>query len=92
MKVRNLKNLNADDLNLLAQRLAELIKEKLGIQSTEYINEQEVMNITGLKSKGAILKLRQEGKIRYVQPYKRIIMYDKKSVLDFLSKHVKEPF
>jgi len=86
------KKFNPEELNFLAQRLAELLREKIDIPKEEWISEQEVMTITGIKSKGAIMKLRQQGKVRYVQPFKRIIMYDKNSVFEFLSKHVKETF
>jgi hypothetical protein len=92
MKTIKDTEIKIEDIERIANRLAELLQDKFAIQSQQWINEQEVMDMTGLKSKGAILKLRQQGKIKYTQPYKRIIMYDKKSILDFLKNHVRETF
>lgn len=80
------------DLERLANRLAELIMAKQADKNPTWITEHEVMAITGLKSKGQIMKIRQQGLVKYTQPYKRVIMYDKQSVLDFLNKHVRQPF
>lgn len=37
-------------------------------------------------------KLRNEGRIRFSQPEKKIILYDMTSIDEFLEKHAKEVF
>jgi len=50
------------------------------------------MEILGIKSKGTLQKLRDEGKIRFSQPEKKIILYDRESIDQYLEKHVKNIF
>lgn len=91
-KINKVIQIETEALEHLACRLVKLIQEKYGIPNEQWISEQETMAIIGISSKTTLLKLRQTGQIRYSQPYKRVIVYDKKSVLDFLNKHIKEPF
>ena len=50
------------------------------------------MEILGIKSKGTLQKLRDEGKIRFSQPEKKIILYDRESIEQYLEKHAKDIF
>ena len=47
------------------------------------------LNIT---SKTTLQKFRDEGKIRFSQPEKKIILYDTDSINDYLDKHAKNTF
>jgi len=42
--------------------------------------------------KTTLQKLRDEGKIRFSQPEKKIILYDSLSIDSYLEKHVRETF
>ncbi len=37
-------------------------------------------------------KLRDEGSVRFSQPQKKIILYDRDSVMEYLDKHAKDIF
>ncbi|MCH8903027.1 MAG: helix-turn-helix domain-containing protein [Bacteroidetes bacterium] len=75
----------------LIEEVVERIKEKEGISEDKWISGDEVMKILAISSKTTLQKLRDEGKIRFTQPAKKIILYDRDSVMDYLEKHVKDP-
>ena len=58
----------------------------------KWIDEPEAMELLGIKSKSEMWKMRSQGKIRYSQPSRKIIKYDRQSILKFLEDHVKENF
>tara|TARA_Y100001949_G_C15811064_1_gene253509 strand:- start:3 stop:272 length:270 start_codon:yes stop_codon:yes gene_type:complete len=58
----------------------------------KWIPTEEAMRLLGIKSKTTLQKLRDEGKIRFAQPQKRIILYDRESINEYLEKHAKETF
>jgi hypothetical protein len=92
MKTDKVIRIETEALEQLACRLVEIVQEKYAIPNEQWISEKEAMSIIGISSKTTIGKLRAEGKIAYSQPYKRVIVYDKKSIYQFLSKHIKNTF
>ena len=58
----------------------------------KWIDTDEAMKLLNIKSKTTLQKLRDEGVIRYTQPQKRIILYDRDSILDYLEGHAKDTF
>ncbi len=50
------------------------------------------MGLLRITSKTTLKKWRQEGKIRYSQPEKKIILYDRFSIMAFIEKHAKDTF
>ena len=50
------------------------------------------MKLLGIKSKTTLQKLRDNGDIRFSQPIKKIIRYDRLSIEDYLDKHAQNPF
>ncbi|MBK7881813.1 MAG: helix-turn-helix domain-containing protein [Saprospiraceae bacterium] len=73
----------------LIDRVVSRIKEKEGIKEDRWISTEEAMTKLRIKSKTTLQKLRDEGKIRFSQPQKKIILYDNDSLLEYLEKHVK---
>ncbi|MEQ8924332.1 MAG: helix-turn-helix domain-containing protein, partial [Fulvivirga sp.] len=61
-------------------------------QEDKWIPTEDAMRLLGIKSKTTLQKLRDEGKIRFAQPQKRIILYDRESINEYLEKHAKETF
>jgi len=76
----------------LIEEVVSRIRERDNLQQDKWIQTSEVMEILGIKSKSTLQKLRDEGKIRFSQPQKRIILYDRDSVLLYLEAHSKEIF
>ncbi|RYZ84994.1 MAG: DNA-binding protein, partial [Proteobacteria bacterium] len=45
-----------------------------------------------IKSKTTLQKLRDEGKIRFSQPQKKLILYDRDSINTYLEQNAKKTF
>jgi len=60
--------------------------------SEKWISGAEAMKMMRIKSKATLQKMRDEGRIRFTQPEKKIILYDVDSIKDYLEDFVYEPF
>ena len=77
-----------------------LIEEVVGRLSSEkdqpvldkWISDDEAMNLLKIKSKTTLQKLRDNGAVRFTQPAKKLILYDRDSILEYLESHAKETF
>lgn len=58
----------------------------------KWISGEEAMRLLRITSKTTLASYRNEGKIRYSQPQKKIILYDRESIEEFLEKNVKPTF
>lgn len=76
----------------LVEKLVQHIKDKNGIKEDKWISGEEAMQKLRISSKTTLQKLRDEGKIRFSQPEKKIILYDVDSIYQYLENHVKETF
>lgn len=76
----------------LLEMVVARIKEKEGIKEDKWISAEEAMTKLHIKSKTTLQKLRDEGKIRFSQPEKKLILYDSESINDYLEKHSKDTF
>ena len=76
----------------LIEQVVKQIKEKNGIKEDKWISPEEAMQKLRISSKTTLQKMRDEGKIRFSQPEKKIILYDIDSINQYLEKHVKETF
>ena len=57
-----------------------------------WIDEKEAKRMLGGSSRTTLQKYRDEGKIRFTQPSRRVILYDRQSILDFLDANAKDTF
>lgn len=76
----------------LIEKVVSRIKDKEGIKEDKWISGDQAMDKLRIKSKTTLQKLRDEGKIRFSQPEKKIILYDIDSINKYLEKHTKETF
>ncbi|QJD96642.1 helix-turn-helix domain-containing protein [Mucilaginibacter robiniae] len=58
----------------------------------KWVSGTEAMNILRIKSKTTLQKLRDEGKIRFTQPEKKIVLYDRDSIIAYLEDFTYETF
>ncbi|MRG48284.1 helix-turn-helix domain-containing protein [Chitinophaga sp. SYP-B3965] len=58
----------------------------------KWISPEEAMRKLNITSKTTLQKFRDEGKIRFSQPEKKIILYDTNSIDEYLEKHSRETF
>ena len=57
-----------------------------------WINEKEAMELLSISSRTTLQKYRDEGRIRFTQPSKKVILYDRESILAFLDNHAQDTF
>lgn len=76
----------------LIEEVVTRIKEKHNLGADKWISADEAMQKLRITSKTTLQKFRDEGKIKYSQPEKKIILYDLDSILDFLEKHSRNTF
>lgn len=73
----------------LIDRVLIRFKEKFDIKEDKWISGDEVMRKLRITSKTTLQKLRDEGKIRFSQPEKKIILYDNDSINEYLAINTK---
>jgi hypothetical protein len=76
----------------LVERVLEHIKHTKDVKQDKWISAEEAMNKLRITSKTSLQKLRDEGKIRFTQPEKKMILYDTESIDAYLEKHAKNTF
>ncbi|HBU78563.1 MAG TPA: DNA-binding protein [Muricauda sp.] len=76
----------------LFEKVIEHVEAKRRDKPDKWIDGEEAMHILRIKSTTTLQKLRDEGKIRYTQPQKKIILYDRDSLNDYLERHAHETF
>lgn len=76
----------------LIEEVVQRMKDKENIKEDKWISPEEAMEKLRIKSKTTLQKLRDEGRIRFSQPDKKIILYDTDSINEYLEKHSKSTF
>lgn len=76
----------------LIDEVVSRIKDKQNITEKKWLTTDEAMEKLGVKSKTTLQKFRDEGKIRFSQPERKIVLYDSDSINAFLEKYSKETF
>ncbi|KAB2879763.1 helix-turn-helix domain-containing protein [bacterium] len=76
----------------LVEQVVGRIKEQHQVVAEKWISGDEAMKLLRITSKTTLQKLRDEGKIRFSQPEKKIILYDVDSIHTFLNKHARNPY
>ncbi|MEM7368719.1 MAG: DNA-binding protein [Bacteroidota bacterium] len=71
----------------VVERLMEKHQEK-----PRWISVEDTMCMLNITSKTTLQKLKNEGKIRFSQPMRKLTLFDRQSILDFLEKHAQETF
>lgn len=87
-------HLSLDDQKLYAMILEAVkrVKADFGVVPDKWIDSEEAMELLRITSKTTLQKLRDEGKITYSQPEKKMILYDRDSIIAYIEKHIKKPF
>lgn len=76
----------------LIERVVKRVEETVTIKNDRWISGEEAMKVLRISSKTTLQKLRDEGKIRFSQPEKKIILYDFDSINEYLDKHANNTF
>ncbi len=76
----------------LLEKVIDRLKEQYQIKEDKWISGGEAMKKLRITSKTTLQKFRDEGRIRFTQPDKKIILYDLDSIHEYLEKHAKHTF
>ncbi|PIB31428.1 helix-turn-helix domain-containing protein [Maribacter sp. 4G9] len=76
----------------LFDKVVEHVEKKRKDKPTKWIDGEEAMFHLKIKSTTTLQKLRDEGRIRFSQPQKKIILYDRDSINEYIEKHARETF
>ena len=76
---------------VLVQKVIKFAKDNQQ-KNWPWVSQEEAMKLLGIKSKSTLQKLRDHGQIRFSQPMRKVIQYDKTSIDDFLNRNAREVF
>ncbi len=69
----------------------EVVKHIQPHEKERWISEEEALDILNIR-KTRLWELRKNGDIRYSQPSRKIILYDRESLMEYIEKHAKNTF
>ena len=84
--------LESEAFYALVEEVVNRLKEKNGVEHDKWVDDEEAMKLLHVSSKTTMQKYRDEGLIRFTQPSRKIILYDRDSIMEFLNKKVKDTF
>ncbi len=87
----NIICLESEAFYALIDEVVNRLKDKNGVEE-KWIDDEEAMRLLHISSKTTLQKYRDEGSIRFTQPSKKLILYDRDSILEFLNLKAKDTF
>ena len=85
--------LEEDAFYTLVEEVVARIKEKEKLAAEDkWISGEEAMRLLRITSKTTLMSLKNRGKIRFSQPQKKILLFDRDSIYEYLEKHAKNTF
>jgi hypothetical protein len=88
----NIICIESDAFYALIDEVVNRISEKHNISQDKWIDDIETMKLLNIKSKTTLQTYRDNGKIRFTQPSKKVILYDRESIMQFLENKAKDTF
>ena len=76
----------------LVEQVVDRLKTLHGKEQDKWVDHAEAMKLLNVTSKTTLQKLRDEGRIRFSQPQKKIILYDRESIMRYLDKNARNTF
>lgn len=89
----NIICLETDAFYKLIDEVVEHVKSQHDVGANDpWIDDKEAMRLLNISSKTTLQNYRDQGKIKFTQPSRKVILYYRESILDFLDKHAKDTF
>jgi hypothetical protein len=76
----------------LIEEVVARMKEKGVSEPDKWVSGEQAMQLLNITSKTTLQKLRDSGKIRFSQPQKKIILYDRGSINAYLEQNAQNTF
>ncbi|OEK03014.1 hypothetical protein BFP97_16445 [Roseivirga sp. 4D4] len=88
--------LEEEAFHSLIEEVVKRMSAKVSIVEQEadwkWISDVQAMELLKIKSKTTLQELRDNGEVRFSQPRKKIILYDRDSINEYLERHARETF
>ena len=84
--------LESEAFYALVEEVVERMSDKTPAPLDTWISDEEAMRMLRVTSRTTLQKLRDGGAIRFTQPTKKLILYDRDSILEYLEAHAKDTF
>ncbi len=84
--------LHSEAFYALVNEVVNRLKIENKIVHEKWIDDVQAMKLLRITSKTTLQKMRDEGKIRFTQPTRKLILYDRESIFEYLEEHAKETF
>lgn len=75
----------------LVKTVAEQIIDRQSIRNTKWISKEDAMALLGVSSHTTLQRYRDDRRIRFTQPDKKVILYDRESIEEFLDQNAINP-
>lgn len=77
----------------LVEEVYQRLKEKDQTQGGDkWVDAEEAMRMLRISSQTTLRDIRNRGKIRFSQPRKKIVLYDRDSILKYIEQNSNETF
>ena len=87
----NIICLESDAFNALLDEVVNRVRAEHGIEVDKWIDETEAMKLLRISSKTTLQKYRDERRITFTQPSRKVILYDRESINEYLDKNAVKP-
>ncbi len=71
----------------LTEAVVERVMEKYEINEKPWLTEEEAQELLPVTAKSTWQKYRNEGLIEFSQPSKKVLLYSRESIMQFIAKH-----
>ncbi|MDN5215046.1 helix-turn-helix domain-containing protein [Fulvivirgaceae bacterium BMA12] len=88
----NVIHIEEEAFHKLVNEVVERIIAEHNAPAERWIDGEEAMHMLKVKSTTTLQNYRDEGKIRFSQPSKKVILYDRFSIEEFIEQNVKDTF
>jgi len=93
MKTENLIMISEGNLWELIEKVIVQMEKLQGKEHKEvWMDSDETKKLLGIKSDTTLFNLRSQGLIEYSQPSRKVILYKRDSILEYLEKHSRKTF
>lgn len=91
-KEKDIICLHSEAFYALINEVVGRIKAEQKVKEEKWIDDVEAMRLLRITSKSTLQKFRDEGAIRFSQPRRKIILYDRQSIFEYLEQNAQDTF
>ncbi len=86
-------SIDSECFEALVDRLIEhIVKTQATMSGEKWVSSEECKRLLSVSSNTTLQQLRNSGAIRFSQPTRKVILYDRNSIEQYLEKHARQTF